>query len=111
MTKPSAAAWPALAGILCANALPHLATWARGRRLMTPIAGPGSGPRLNGAWGAANLAGGLALLAANSGRDGDVRQPDGPDRSLPWFLAAAAAFSAWAAVAERLGLFHAPRER
>lgn len=61
-------------GVLCANALPHLATAVTGRVLMTPLAGPRSPAWVNAVWGAANLAGGLAMTwGVARGRSQDSR--------------------------------------
>jgi len=85
-----------IAGVLCANRLPHLATAAAGHQHMSPLGGRASGRWANLAWGAANLAGGLAL----------VSRPKGAGRRWgPRYQAfgyGVAAFSLWAAVAERV---------
>lgn len=88
------------AGVLCANSLPHLATAAAGRRLMTPFAGRSSGRWANLAWGGVNLAAGLALAAGNRGDAGQwiVR--------LTAFGAGAASFSVWGVVGEKLFRFN-----
>lgn len=94
----------AAAGVLCANALPHLATAAAGRRMLTPLAGRDSPAYVNALWGAMNLAGGLLLLRAG------LR---GADRSGPVpeaFDLGVAGFAVWAVVAERLLGFNAPRD-
>jgi len=84
-----------LAGVLCANSLPHLATAATGRRHLTPLRGRDSSRAVNAVWGAANLAGGLALIARVAGGTGRW------DSRLATFNLGAAGFAAWAALAER----------
>lgn len=83
-------------GLLTANSLGHLATAAAGKEHLTPLAGRGSGPAVNAAWGALNLVGGLVLTrsAARRGRRW------GPE--LDAFGAGAAVFAAWMAVSNRL---------
>lgn len=55
-----------VAGLLLANAVPHLAAGMMGMRFQTPFATPSgvgeSPPMVNVWWGAANLAGGIALV-------------------------------------------------
>ncbi|MEV0822243.1 hypothetical protein [Nonomuraea rubra] len=87
-----------VAGLLVANSAPHLATAVTGRRHLTPLAGRGSGPGVNLLWGAANLAGGLALLrsAARTERPGDAW-----DSRLVAFESGCLVFAAWMAVTER----------
>jgi hypothetical protein len=84
-----------VAGLLCANSLPHLATAATGRRHLTPLAGRNSDHRVNLLWGTMNLAGGLALIsrAARGGTRWDSR--------LVAFDAGAATFGTWMALSER----------
>ena len=50
------------AGLLVANAAPHLATAVTGRRHLTPLAGRDSGPGVNGAWSALNVCTAIGLL-------------------------------------------------
>jgi hypothetical protein len=50
------------AGLLVANAAPHLATAVTGRRHLAPLAGRDSGPAVNGIWSAMNLGAAVALL-------------------------------------------------
>lgn len=88
------------AGVLCANSLPHLATAVAGRRHLTPLAGRDSNRWVNLGWGAANLAGGLALLRSASRRDA---RPGGRwDTRLVAFDVGAAIFAVWMAVSERV---------
>ncbi|MGE9362013.1 hypothetical protein [Isoptericola nanjingensis] len=83
-------------GLLVANSAPHQASAATGREHLTPLAGRGSSPLVNLVWGAANLAGGLAL----------VRAATGPgrrwDRRLVAFELGAVTFAAWMAASEGL---------
>lgn len=82
------------AGVLCANSLPHLATAVTGHRHLTPLRGAQSSPRINLAWGAANLVGGLALarrMARGTGRWDD---------HLIAFELGAAVFATWMAGSE-----------
>ena len=83
-------------GLLVANSAPHLASAVAGREHLTPLAGRGSSPLVNLVWGAANLAGGLAL----------VRVATGPgrrwDRRLVAFEVGAVTFAAWMAASEGL---------
>lgn len=83
-------------GLLVANSAPHLASAAAGREHLTPLAGRRSSPLVNLVWGAANLAGGLAL----------VRSATGPgrrwDRRLVAFEAGAVTFAAWMAASEAM---------
>lgn len=94
----------AAAGVLCANALPHLGTAAAGWRMLTPLGGRDSPAWINGVWGAANLAGGLILLRAASRDGGEV----GARRES--FGVGAAAFAAWSVVGERAFAFNGPSE-
>lgn len=86
-----------VSGMLVANSAPHLASAAAGRRHMTPVAGRNSGPLVNAAWSAANLAGGVALLLP-SRRAGTDRW----DADLVAFGTGYVAFAAWMALTERL---------
>lgn len=88
------------AGVVCGNCLPHLATAAAGRRLMTPFAGRTSGRWANLAWGAANLAAGLTLAAACRG---EAQHWTG---RLSAFGAGAATFSAWSVIGEAIFKFN-----
>jgi|SRR5919112_3646686 hypothetical protein len=83
-----------VAGLLCANSLPHLATAASNHRHLTPLAGRRSNRWVNLAWGALNLGGGLALAATQHGR---ARRWD---RRLVAFDAGAATFAVWMAASE-----------
>lgn len=85
---------PFLAGVLCANALPHLATAASGRTHLTPLAGRSSSRWVNAAWGAANLAAGLAVVGRAARGEGRW------DSRLVAFDAGAAAFALWMAASE-----------
>lgn len=87
------------AGVLCANSLPHLATAAANRQLMTPFAGRSSGRWANLGWGGINLAAGLALAAT---RDSSQRWTG----RLTAFGIGAAAFSAWSVVGETVFRFN-----
>lgn len=112
-----------VAGLLCANSLPHLATAAAGRRHLTPIGGAESSRWINAAWGAANLIGGLALIAHSTrgegfsggssreegrfartvrgeGAAGSVRGEKRWDSRLVAFDLGAAVFAAWMAASE-----------
>lgn len=90
------------AGVLSANSLPHLATAAAGRQMMTPLAGKDSNRWINLLWGGMNLAGGLTLMAFSRRRDRSW------DRHLVGFCAGAAGFLTWAAVGEAVLKFNAP---
>ena len=83
-----------VAGVLCANSLPHLATAATGRRHLTPLAGRKSNRRVNLLWGTMNLAGGLALVS------GVARGNGRWDSRLVAFDAGAAVFATWMALSE-----------
>ncbi|UBU17653.1 hypothetical protein [Nonomuraea gerenzanensis] len=87
-----------VAGLLVSNSAPHLATAVTGHRHFTPLAGRRSGPGINLLWGAANLAGGLALLrsSARAGRPGEEW-----DGRLVAFEGGCLVFAAWMAVSER----------
>ncbi|MFC0672961.1 hypothetical protein [Brachybacterium hainanense] len=91
-----AAAGAVLGGILSANSIPHLATAAAGRRMLTPLAGKDSSPAVNALWGAANLAAGLLVIRAATAK-GARWAPQ-----LPRIAAGAAAFSLWAVVGEKV---------
>ncbi|MGP5076628.1 hypothetical protein ACTXKZ_01060 [Brachybacterium alimentarium] len=86
----------AAAGVLCANSLPHLATAAAGRTMLTPLAGRESPAAANALWGSANLLAGLLLMRACSGSSAEA----GPRREA--FGIGVVAFSAWAVMGERL---------
>ncbi|MGP5033876.1 hypothetical protein [Brachybacterium alimentarium] len=87
----------AAAGVLCANSLPHLATAAAGRTMLTPLAGRDSPATVNALWGGAtNLLAGLVLMRAASGRSAEA----GTAREA--FGIGVVAFSAWAVMGERL---------
>jgi len=98
MQRRTIGAW--VAGVLCANSLPHLATAASGRRLLTPLAGRTSGRWANLAWGGINLAAGLTLIANTSDA------PETWTERLMAFGAGAASFSAWAVIGEKLFRFN-----
>ncbi|HLU53918.1 MAG TPA: hypothetical protein VKZ81_00530 [Pseudonocardia sp.] len=85
-----------LAGLLVANSAPHLASAVAGRQHLTPLAGRTSGPAVNAAWAALNLAAGAALLR--------WRRPTGSrwDRDLVSFEAGYLLFACWMAGTERL---------
>ncbi|MGC0272023.1 hypothetical protein ACO0LV_03380 [Pseudactinotalea sp. Z1739] len=85
-----------ISGVLCANSLPHLATAAAGHQHMSPLGGRTSGRWANLVWGAANLAGGLALVSRPPGRG----RRWGPRYRA--FGYGVAAFSLWSAVAENI---------
>ncbi len=102
MRRPTIAA--AAAGVLCVNALPHLATAAAGWRMLTPLAGRDSPAWVNGIWGAANLTGGLLLLRAAT-RDGTAVAA-----RREAFDIGAAAFAVWEVVGERLFAFNASQD-
>lgn len=90
-------------GLLVGNCAPHLASAVAGRVHLTPLAGRESGPLVNLVWGAANLAGGLAL----------VRAATGPgrrwDRRLVVFEAGVATFAAWMLASEGLAPMNSAR--
>ena len=96
------------AGVLVGNSAPHLATALTGRRHLTPLAGRGSGPAVNGLWGLINLVGGLLLLSPDA-----RRAPGTWDDDLIAFEAGVAALGAWMAVSERTWRTNtrAPRHR
>ncbi len=81
-------------GLLVANSSPHLATFATGHQHLTPLVGRGASPRVNLAWGLANLVGGLALVrrSASGGRRWD--------RALVAFEAGCLTLAAWMAATE-----------
>ncbi|MFC4531295.1 hypothetical protein [Sphaerisporangium dianthi] len=87
-----------IAGLLVSNSAPHLATAVTGHRHLTPLAGRGSGPAVNLAWGLANLAGGLVLLrtAARADRPGERW-----DSRLVAFESGCVTFAMWMALTER----------
>ena len=90
----------AAAGVLCANALPHLGTAAAGWRMLTPLGGRDSPAWVNGIWGTMNLAGGLVLLRV-AARD---RDEVGARRES--FGVGAAAFGLWSVVGDRVFAFN-----
>lgn len=94
-----------LSGVLVANSAPHLASAVAGRRHLTPLAGRRSSPAVNGAWGVANLAGGLLLLRRAAGAPSAAPW----DERLHWFEAGAAAFSVWMAGSELAMRVNSPR--
>lgn len=95
MTAARARTGAFVAGVLCANSIPHLATAVAGRRHLTPIGGPRSSPRINAAWGAANLVGGLALIARSAHGARDAHSEERWDSRLVAFDLGAAVFAAW----------------
>ena len=86
-----------LAGVLVANSSPHLATLVTGREHLTPLAGRGSGPAVNGAWAALNLVAGVALLLPSRRRGGRRW-----DNDLPAFELGCLTFACWMAATETL---------
>ncbi|GAA1993640.1 hypothetical protein [Amycolatopsis minnesotensis] len=84
------------AGVLIANSAPHLATAVTGRQHLTPLAGRGSGPKVNAVWAALNLVGGTLLLRAS--RRGGTERWDG---DLIAFETGCLAFASWMAGSER----------
>lgn len=94
MTAARARTGAFVAGVLCANSLPHLATASTGRRHLTPIGGARSSRWVNAAWGAANLVGGLALIARSAHGEGRW------DSRLVVFDLGTAAFATWMATSE-----------
>ncbi len=85
-----------LAGVLVGNSAPHLATAVTRRRHLTPLAGRGSGPAVNGLWGGLNLLGGLLLLSPDS-----HREPGRWDDDLLAFEGGVLALAAWMVLSER----------
>ncbi|MEV0839602.1 hypothetical protein AB0I55_08575 [Actinocatenispora sera] len=81
----------ALAGALLVNAVPHAIMGIAGKRCMTPLRGPESGPAANLAWSALNLAGGVTLLATGW-RGIDQRTADS---RLGWVTVGAFAMTAF----------------
>lgn len=107
MTAARARTGAFVAGVLCANSLPHLATAVVGRRHLTPIGGPRSSPRVNAVWGAVNLAGGLAMIRRSAGGTGRW------DSRLVAFDLGAVVLAAWMAGSETVlrGNWDAEAER
>jgi len=95
-TRRSRYATSFVAGMLCANSLPHLATAVSDHQHLTPIGGRRSNRWVNLAWGALNLGGGLALAATTQGAGGRW------DRRLVAFDAGAVTFTLWMALSEGL---------
>ncbi|MGK5683732.1 hypothetical protein [Actinoplanes sp. URMC 104] len=83
------------AGLLVANAAPHLATAVTRRRHLTPLAGRESGPAVNGAWSALNLAAATGLLVWSA-----RGKPARWDADLVAFGLGHAVFAAWMAASE-----------
>jgi hypothetical protein len=83
------------AGLLVANAAPHLATAVTGRRHLTPLAGSDSGPAVNGAWSALNVGTAIGLLVWSARGKGSRWDTD-----LVAFGLGHVAFSAWMAASE-----------
>lgn len=99
MQEPEGSARRAyVAGVLCANALPHLATAIAGRRHLTPLAGRDSSAGVNLAWAVANAVGGGALLRSATREPTERR-----DRRLVTFEAGALTMAAWMLASEHLG--------
>src|SRR4051794_39400547 len=86
------------AGLLVANAAPHLATAVTGRRHLTPLAGRDSGPGVNGAWSALNIAAATGLLVWSARRKGSRWDAD-----LVAFGLGHVTFAAWMAASESIG--------
>ena len=86
-----------VAGVLVGNSAPHLASAVTGRRHLTPLAGRGSGPGVNGLWGLLNLLAGLLLLSPDAHRDAGTWDDD-----LVAFEAGVVAWGAWMVVTERV---------
>lgn len=86
-----------VAGVLVANAAPHLATAVTGRRHLTPLGGRDSGPVVNGAWSGLNVAAatGLLVWAARGKRSRW-------DADLVAFGLGHVTFAAWMAASEAL---------
>jgi len=78
-----------VAGVLVGNSAPHLASAVTGRRHLTPLAGPRSGPVVNGLWGTLNVVGGLLLLPRSR------RAPGTWDRDLLAFEGGVLTLAAW----------------
>jgi hypothetical protein len=83
------------AGSLVANAAPHLATAVTGRRHLTPLAGRGSGPGVNGAWSALNVLAAIGLVVWSARGKGHRWDDD-----LVAFGLGHATFSAWMVASE-----------
>lgn len=83
------------AGLLIANAAPHLATAVTGRRHLTPLAGRNSGPVVNGVWSALNVAAGVGLLVWSARGKGSHWDAD-----LVAFGIGHVTFAAWMAASE-----------
>ena len=86
-----------LAGVLVGNSAPHLASAVTGRRHLTPLAGRGSGPAVNGLWGLLNLGAGLLLLPPDAERGAGTWDDD-----LVAFETGVLTLGAWMAVTERV---------
>jgi len=86
-----------LAGVLVGNSAPHLATAITGRRHLTPLAGPTSGPGVNALWGSINLLAGLLLLSPDA-----HRAPGKWDDDLVAFEGGVLALAAWMVVTEKV---------
>lgn len=83
------------AGLLVANAAPHLATAITGRRHLTPLAGRRSGPVVNGVWSALNLSAAIGLLRWSARGKGSRWDAD-----LVAFGLGHVTFAAWMAASE-----------
>lgn len=93
--------WPVtVAGLLAANALPHLASAVTGRHHLTPLRGRDSGPGTNAAWGALNGAAAAALLRRDSGAGSPESDAGRWDRRLLAFGAGTAGMSLWMVASE-----------
>ncbi|XVQ13128.1 hypothetical protein ACQP1W_11470 [Spirillospora sp. CA-255316] len=95
-----------IAGVLVANAAPHLATAVTGRRHLTPLAGRDSGPVANAVWAGLNVAAGVALLR----RAGDASAGPRWNADLVAFETGALALAAWMAGTERFFPMNSDRE-
>lgn len=96
-----------VAGVLAANALPHLAVGLAGRSHLTPLAGPDSGPTTNTVWGVLNAVGATLLLHRAVH---DETDPERLDERLLAFGNGAAAMAVWMAASEAV-LRGLPRQR
>lgn len=98
-TAPTGTRRATVAGVLLANAVPHVWWGLRGRRHLTPF-GRDSSPRVNRWWGVANAVAGAALLATADDPDRGVRAARG-----------FGGFALWALVSENLSRWVLARRR